>query len=139
MDIQPITTQETVTADRRWLMSTFGTETNKTVTLDTTTFTEHTHWLPPNKYVNQRVLKSGLPLGKITASGLYGIYDSSATDGREVFAGLLETETAYNPTSTKVGAALRIIGDIDASKLPVAFTPPAAANRTDSLHFSNLA
>jgi hypothetical protein len=139
MDIQPITTQDTVTADRRWLMSLYGSETNKTITLDTTTFTETTHWLPTNRHVNQRVLKSGLPLGKITASGLYGIYDSAASDGREVFAGLLETETAYNPTSTKVGAALRIIGDVDASKLPVAFTPPAAANRTDSIHFSNLA
>lgn len=139
MDIQPITTQETVTADRRWLLSLYGSETNKTVTLDTATFTEHTHWLPPNKHVNQRVLKSGLPLGKVTASGLYGLYDSTATDGREVFAGLLDTETAYNPTSTKVGAALRIIGDVDASKLPVAFTPPAAASRTDSIHFSNLA
>jgi hypothetical protein len=139
MDIQPITTQETVTADRRWLMSLYGSETNKTVTLDTATFSSNTHWLPPTNYVNQRVLKSGLPLGKITASGLYGIYDSAATDGRQVFAGLLDTETAFNPTSTKVGAALRIIGDVDASKLPVAFTPPAAASRTDSIHFSNVA
>ncbi|MFF9632884.1 hypothetical protein, partial [Streptomyces fradiae] len=53
-------------------------------------------------------------------------------------AGRLDTEPAFNTGSTTCGAALRIVGDVDVSKLPVAFTPPAAANRSDSIHFSDL-
>lgn len=137
MDIQPTTTETTVTADRRWLLSTFGTETNKTITLDLaqfaagTTYTAAANGLP-------NLIKSGLPLGKVTASGLYGPYDSAATDGTQVFAGLLEFDTGFNTGSTRVGAALRIVGDVDSSKLPVAFTVPAAANRTDHIVFSDL-
>ncbi|MFD7995505.1 head decoration protein [Streptomyces mexicanus] len=138
MDIQPITTTETVTASRPWLLSLYGSETNKTVTLDLSKFTSGTHYTPAANTL-PNLLKSGLPLGKITASGLYAPYNASGSDGTEVFAGLLDTETAFNTGSTKCGAALRIIGDVDASKLPVAFTPPAAASRTDSIHFSNVA
>ncbi|WP_270892113.1 head decoration protein [Streptomyces sp. DHE17-7] len=84
------------------------------------------------------VIPSGTPLGKVTANGLYGPYDSAATDGTQTFAGLLEFDVAFNTGSARVGAALRIVGDIDVSQLPVAFTVPAAANRTDHLVFSDL-
>lgn len=137
MDIQPTTTEVTSTADRPWLLSTYGTETNKTVTLDISQFTSGTHYTPAANGV-PNVIKSGMPLGKVTASGLYGAYDSAATDGTQVFAGLLETDTAFNTGSTKVGAALRIVGDVNVAKLPVAFTVPAAANRTDHIVFSDL-
>lgn len=137
MDIQPTTTETTVTADRRWLLSTFGTETNKTVTLDLAQFTAGTDYTAAvNGLPN--VIPSGTPLGKVTASGLYAPYDSAAVDGAAVFAGLLEFDAAFNTGSTKCGAALRVVGDVDSSKLPVAFTVPAAANRTDSIHFSDL-
>lgn len=135
MDIQPTTTQETVTADRPWLLSLFGSEANKTITLDLSKFTSGTHYTPAANGL-PNLLKSGLPLGKITASGLYAPYDSEASDGTEVLAGLLDTETAFNTGSTKVGAALRVIGDVALAKLPVALTVPAATNRTDSIHFS---
>lgn len=135
MDIQPTTTQATSTADRPWLLSTYGTETNKTITLDLTKFTTGTHYTAAANGVPNR-LKSGLPLAKVTASGLYAPYASGASDGTEVLAGLLETETAFNTGSTKVGAALRIVGDVALAKLPVALTLPAAANRSDSIHFS---
>jgi hypothetical protein len=137
VDIQPITTQETVTASRPWLLSLYGSETNKTITLDLSKFTAGTHYTAAANGLPNRIF-SGLPLGKVTASGLYAPYDSAASDGTQVFAGLLETETAFNTGSTKCGAALRIVGDVDVSKLPVAFTPPAAANRSDSIHFSDL-
>lgn len=136
MDIQPTTTETTSTANRRWLLSTYGTETNKTITLDIAQFGEGTYTEAVNGVPN--VIPSGTPLGKVTASGLYGPYDSAASDGTQTFAGLLETDTAFNTGSVRVGAALRIVGDIDVSQLPVAFTPPAAANRTDHLVFSDL-
>ena len=137
MDIQPTTTETTVTADRRWLLSTFGTETNKTITLDLSQFASGTQYTPAANGL-PNVIKSGMPLGKVTASGLYGPYDSAATDGTDTFAGLLEFDVAFNTGSTKVGAALRIVGDVDVSKLPVAFTVPAAADRTDHIVFSDL-
>lgn len=136
MDIQPTTTETTSTANRRWLLSTYGTETNKTVTLDIAQFGAGTYTEAANGLPN--VIPSGTPLGKVTASGLYGPYDSAASDGTNTFAGLLETDTAFNTGSARVGAALRIVGDIDVSQLPVAFTVPAAANRTDHLVFSDL-
>jgi hypothetical protein len=136
MDLQPTTTETTSTANRRWLLSTYGTETNKTITLDIAQFGAGTYTEAANGVPN--VIPSGTPLGKVTASGLYGPYDSAASDGTNTFAGLLETDTAFNTGSTRVGAALRIVGDIDVSQLPVAFTVPAAANRTDHLVFSDL-
>ncbi|MFJ9799832.1 head decoration protein [Streptomyces sp. NPDC101145] len=135
MDLQPITTETTVTADRRWLLSTYGTETNKTITLDLAQFGAGTFTPAANGLPN--VIPSGTPLGRVTANGLYGPYDSTATDGTQTFAGLLEFDVAFNTGSTRVGAALRIVGDIDVSQLPVDFTVPAAANRTDHLVFSD--
>ncbi|MEV8248081.1 head decoration protein [Streptomyces rochei] len=137
MDLQPTRTETTVTADRRWLLSTFGTETNKTITLDLSQFAAGTNYTAAANGL-PNVIPSGTPLGKVTANGLYGPYDSAATDGTQTFAGLLEFDTAFNTGSTKVGAALRVVGDVDSSQLPVAFTAPAAANRSDSIHFSDL-
>ena len=135
MDIQPTTTTETVTADRPWLLSLHGSDANKTVTLDLSKFTAGTHYTAAANGTPNR-LKSGLPLGKIAASGLYAPYASGASDGTQTLAGLLYTETAFGTGSTKVGAALLIHGDVKASKLPVALTVPAAANRADGLIFS---
>lgn len=243
MDIQPTTTSETVTADRPWLLSLHGSETNKTITLDLTKFSETIHWVEGTAFQPMRRLKSGLPLGKITASGLYGPYAAAtnevqtvtitgsptggtftltwnsqttaaiaynataatvrtalealsniapgdvtvtgsaggpytvtfggaylgddvaqmtasgagltggsspavsvatttaggaatATDGTQTFAGLLVTETAFNPGSTKCGAALMVHGDVAMAKLPLPFELPAATGRTDSINFS---
>ncbi|MEU3656415.1 head decoration protein [Streptomyces sp. NPDC032161] len=136
MDLQPMTTTETVTADRRWLRNLHGSGMNATITVDITKFAAGTHYLPGTPQQPYAVLKSGLPLGKITASGLYAPYDSAASDGTEVLAGLLATDTHFNPASTKVGGALLVHGDVDIAKLPVALTVPDAASRTDLIHFS---
>jgi len=243
VDIQPTTTSETVTADRPWLLSLHGSDTNKTITLDLTKFSENVHWVEGTAYQPMRRLKAGLPLGMITASGLYAPYaaatnevqtvtitgsptggtftltwnsqttagiaynataatvqsalealsniapgdvtvtgsaggpytitfggaylgddvaqmtasgagltggsspsvsvatttgggSATATDGTQVFAGLLFTETAFNPGSTKCGAALMVHGDVRMSKLPLPFERPAATGRTDSINFS---
>lgn len=76
-------------------------------------------------------VKSGLPLGKITETGLYGPYDKDATDGRNAVAGLLESMLTVNVVLSGWEladgdvAAMRYRGDIVKSKLPV--VPDTAA------------
>ncbi|MEV0759531.1 head decoration protein [Nocardia sp. NPDC050435] len=94
------------------------------VTLDMSKFTPATHY--PKGY-----LPSGIVLGKITASGLYGPYDNTATDGREVAAGFLWD--AFTPTDTtgKESAPLWVgVGLIQENKLPSGHGLDAAA-KTD--------
>ncbi|MGW5003245.1 hypothetical protein ACWEP8_36955 [Streptomyces hydrogenans] len=237
MDIQPYTSTETLAVGRPWLMSMLGIETNQSITLDLSKFSENLHWTEASKHQPERKLKSGIPLGKITASGLYAPYaavtnevqtltvtgaptggtftitysgqttaaiaynataaavqaalealsnvnpgdivvtgnaggpwtltyggqylgenvaavttteaftggttpditiatttggdTATATDGSQIFVGFLFTEVSFYPGSTKVGAPLMVHGQIDPSKLPVAFDPtdvPAGSN-----------
>jgi hypothetical protein len=136
VDIQPMTTTETVTADRRWLKGLHGSGMNETITLDVSKFTSGTHYVAATATMPQAYFKAGLPLGKITASGLYAPYASGASDGTQVLAGVLYTETHFNPAVTKVGGSLMVHGSVDTAKLPVALTVPAAASRTDNIRFS---
>lgn len=71
-------------------------------------------------------IKSGVPLARITSSGLYGPYDPEATDGRqERVAGLLESMLKVNVTvggwevedSEVVG--MRFRGNVIVANLPV--------------------
>lgn len=66
MDLS-VTTDNLVTADQSWLGSAHGTENCRPITLDVSAFTSGTHY--PDGF-----FKSGIPLGKITSSGLYGPY-----------------------------------------------------------------
>ncbi|AXK86592.1 Bacteriophage lambda head decoration protein D [Nocardia farcinica] len=98
--------------NRSWLQSAHGTDpnANPNVTLDVSLFTQATHY--PDGFV-----PSGMVLGKVTATGLYGPYDNSATDGREVAAGHLYGSLPVEG-ETKVGGALVVHGFVDAAKLP---------------------
>ncbi|WP_282795772.1 head decoration protein [Streptomyces sp. CC224B] len=135
MDIQPITTSQRLQVGRPWLLSTHGTETNQTVTLDVNKFTENVHWVRGIKTVEAR-LKSGIPLARNTTSGLYEPYDAAATDGREVLAGVLDTETPFGVGATRIGAALRIHGHIAPAKLPVPFDAAAVKKTTAALTYA---
>ena len=56
---------------------------------------------------------------------------AATADGADVFAGFLFTEVSFYPGSTKAAAPLMVHGQIDPSKLPVAFDPtdvPAGSN-----------
>lgn len=70
-------------------------------------------------------IKSGLPLGRITDTGLYGPYDKDALDGRNAVAGLLESQLTVNVVlsgwelADGDNAALRYRGDIIKKNLPV--------------------
>lgn len=79
-----------------------------------------------------RVL-SGAPVGRITASGLYGSFDPAAADGRQSLAGFVFAERLYAPSATKVPAALlwhgvvvtaKVPGGIDTTKVTASVTGP---------------
>nr|WP_239652137.1 head decoration protein [Mycobacterium sp. UM_NZ2] len=97
-------------------------------TVSTTTAGATAHY--PNGYI-----PSGIVLGQISASKLYGPYDNGANDGRETAAGLLfssvraiDTATG-NPLAT-VGGAKFVHGLVNEAKLPANSGIDAAA-KTD--------
>jgi len=116
-DISVITTPSQV-ENRAWLLSPHGTDPGTTpwITLDVSVFTAATHY--PNGY-----FPSGIVLGVITASGLYGPYDDTAVDGRAVAGGILFSSVKVPNLAdlTKdVGAAMLVHGFVKKAKLPIA-------------------
>jgi len=113
---------ESFTQDRRdWLGSAHGTDAPVGATLDVTKFTSGTHY--PDGYI-----KSGIPLGKVTASGKYGPYDDTAADGRETCVGFLFTAVDVKSGSTTVVGSMLLHCFIKEAKLPVTID---AAGKTD--------
>ena len=124
MTLQPITTSTSYTADRAWLASLHGTDSTETITLDISKLTAGTH-TAASADTNQpysRVL-SGIAVGKITASGLYGAFDPTATDGSQNLTGHVFAEALFAPSATKVPAALLWHGVVVASKVPGGIDP----------------
>ncbi|WP_316521189.1 head decoration protein [Kitasatospora brasiliensis] len=119
MTTQPITTSATYTAGRPWLASTHGTDQTETVTVDASKLVANTHYVASTDSTQpySRLL-SGLALGKITASGLYGPYDPAATDGRQTLCGLVYDEALFAPGQTRIPCALLWHGVARASKIP---------------------
>lgn len=97
--------------DRSWLGSAHGTEATNTITLDVSSFTEGTHY--PNGFI-----PSGVVLGRISATGLYGPYSNGAGDGREVAAGHLFDSTKVPTNGADVGAPLFVHGQVVEANLP---------------------
>lgn len=62
---------------RSWLQSNPDADACDSIVLDVSKFTAGTHF--PNGFI-----PSGCGLAKITASGLYGPYDTAASDGRQL-------------------------------------------------------
>lgn len=103
--------------DYRWLGSKHARDTARTATIDVSTLTAGTD------YDANGVIPSGTPLGKITATGLYGVFDAAATDGTEVLAGfLLEPEALQanfaGVSSAKVSVPLLVHGIINVAFVP---------------------
>lgn len=113
MDIAPVTTSYALD-DLSWLGSQHGIEAGESITLLVSSFTSGTHY--PDGF-----LKSGLPLGKITASGKYGPYDDAASDGRQTLVGHLYGGV---PVATgggaNLGGALLTHGKVREANLPLA-------------------
>lgn len=118
------TTETFGVEDQSWLGSAHGTSSCPSITLDTSAFTSGTHY--PNGY-----FPSGLPLGKITASGLYAPYAGrtseiqtitiSATGGTftVTFEGQTTAAIAYNATAATVQAAMEALSNIQPGDVTV--------------------
>lgn len=118
-DYSPIAST-TVGRDQTWLASNHGLSNGQTRTLDISKFTSGTHYDSTTK-----VLYSGIALGKITASGLYGPYDASASDGRQSALDsflLFEQPLLRADGSTSTVQAVAVIrhGFIIPANLPIA-------------------
>ncbi|MGI5144800.1 head decoration protein [Plantactinospora sp. CA-294935] len=100
--------------DQSWLGSEEGTDRAISITLDTSAFNAGLHY--PDGY-----FRSGIILGQITATGLYGPYNAAAADGTETAAGLLLCAVgAPSATTTDVQGAMLWHGRVLLSKLPIA-------------------
>ncbi|WP_329492535.1 hypothetical protein OG618_37210 (plasmid) [Kitasatospora sp. NBC_01246] len=132
--LPPITRSTTYTANRLWLASTHGTETNQTVTLDTGKFVQGTHWNAgsgPDQGYN--VLRSGIPLGRLTESGLYAPYTGPSSETQTVtitggptggtftltFNGQATAALPYNASAATVRAGLEALNNIAAGDVTV--------------------
>jgi hypothetical protein len=120
------TTETFGVEDQSWLGSEHGTSSARTITLDTSAFTAGTHY--PNGF-----FPSGLPLGRITATGLYGPYAGRANEVQTAtitgsptggtFTFTLDGETtaaiAYNATAATVQAALLAMSNLNPGDVTV--------------------
>jgi hypothetical protein len=118
MILQPTTTTYGA-EDQSWLASAHGSDAARSITLDTSAFTAGTHY--PNGY-----FPSGLALGKITSSGLYGPYAGRSNEVQTAtitgsptggtFTLTLDGETtaaiAYNAAASTVQTALEGLSNI---------------------------
>lgn len=111
MDISLQPTETWTAENRSWVGSRHGTDVTQTITLKNSLFTANTHY--PDGYV-----PSGIVLGRVTASGLYGPYDDAAGDGRAVAVGFLYSNVKMLASGADVGAALHWHGVVIAAKLP---------------------
>lgn len=108
--------------NQSWLAAAHGTDMGQGITLDTSAFTAGTHY--PDGF-----FKSGIPLGKITATGLYGPYNDAAADGTEVCKGLLLTPVkAPAATTTDVQGVLFDHGAVVEANLPIAINANGKAD-----------
>jgi hypothetical protein len=136
-DFQPVRVSEEATADRPWLASLVGTNDCNTILLDTTKFTENVHWEKGTALQPRNVLKSGIPLGRITASGLYAPYSGPRSEVQTVtitgsptggtytltFSGQTTAAIPYNATAAQVKAALEALSNINVGDVAVSGGP----------------
>lgn len=112
-DLQFETEASFLNDDRSWIRRREGYDDMQSITLDLTTFTLATHY--PNGF-----LPSGLALGKISATGLYGIYLAGALDGRQDGRGYLggAVDMTAVPATNKSVSSLFWRGTVKESRLP---------------------
>ncbi len=125
------TRKESFTTDKQsWLGSEHGTSSCRTITLDTSAFTAGTHY--PDGY-----LRSGTPLGRITATGIYGPYDNAATNGAETLAGFLFVDVKPgSPTTVDVQGPLYEHGRVVEALLPIAVDAAGKADVAGRIIFA---
>ncbi|QAU07274.1 LamD-like capsid decoration protein [Gordonia phage NosilaM] len=122
--LTPTRTTNANVRDHTWMASREGLENAHSATLDATSLSA------AGNHRLQNWLRGGTPLGEITAvgpkKGQYGLYDPTATDGRQKHAGFLVDAVQLVDPVTGVanvpltGAILRK-GQVLVNRLPVAF------------------
>jgi hypothetical protein len=93
-------------------------------------------------YDGNGVIPSGLALGKVTATGLYGPYDAAEDDGRQVLAGFLleplQLKSDFSGVTTAVlSGPLLVHGVIEPAFVPTAPTLNTAILTTGQFVFLN--
>ncbi|MDX3232880.1 hypothetical protein [Streptomyces sp. ME19-01-6] len=136
-DFQPMTVSEEATADRPWLASLVGTNDTNTILLDTTKFVAGVHYEAGTLLQPRNVIKSGIPLGKVTASGLYAPYAGPTSEVQTVtvtgtptggtytltFSGQTTAGIPYNATAAQVKTALEALSNVDVGDVTVTGGP----------------
>ena len=115
--------------NQEWLGSEHGTSNARSITLDTSAFTAGTHY--PDGY-----FKSGIPLGRITSSGLYGPYGGQASEVQTInlgaasagtititFDGETTASIAFNANAATVQAALLALPNLNTGDVVVTGGP----------------
>lgn len=115
--------------DQSWLGAAHGQDMGRSVTLDTSAFTAGTHY--PDGYV-----RSGTPLGRITASGLYAPYNAAGVDGTETLAGFLLTPVKMTAGGADVGGSLFEHGRVVESNLPITIDAAGKADVAGRITFA---
>lgn len=118
-----VTRENFFVGDQSWIGSADYTP-PRSITLDFSAFTKADHY--PNDF-----LKSGIPLGQVTATGLFVPFNSAGSDGSQVLAGFLFSElnvSGFSATDDPSGA-LFYRGVVRASRLPIAVN---AAGKTSN-------
>lgn len=108
-------------SDPSWLGSAHGTTSNRTVTLDLSKFDFASTF-------TSKMIPSGVLLGKVTSSGLYGPYNDALSNGQETAKGILFTDVdvadfitdlgSTTLTGKRVIAPMLITGIVVEAKLP---------------------
>lgn len=107
MDLSP-RREDVLSEDRSWLASLHGTDDCQGATLDGDLFGDFDDGIVP----------SGVVLGRVDASGLYGPYDDAAVDGREVARGHLFTTLSGVEAGRTVTGAILYRGRVFRNRLP---------------------
>ncbi|MCA1220261.1 hypothetical protein [Streptomyces sp. 8L] len=138
-DFQPYSYSDSVTADRPWLASLVGVQDTNTITLDLSKFTEGIHYTAATTPMafGRFIMKSGIPLGKVTESGLYGPWSGPTSEVQTVtvtgsptggtytltFSGQTTAGIAYNATAAQVKTALEALSNVNSGDVNVTGGP----------------
>jgi len=136
LHLQPRTVTFSPPEDHTWLASAHGTQEADPVTLLTSAFTG----LFPTGFI-----PSGIPIGKVTATGFYRPALSAGVDGSQVVAGHLFTSVDLTAggsqavaAQVQVPAALYWHGEVILAKIPVmagATDLSVAANQVKTIRY----
>lgn len=115
--------------DQSWIGAAHGIDLARSITLDTSAFTAGTHY--PDGYI-----RGGTPLGKITATGLYGPYGGRTNEVQTInlgaatagtitigFDGETTAAIAFNASAAAVQTALEALSNVNAGDVVVTGGP----------------